>query len=176
MPPRKFGMFAGQKHADKAELAVVSSPEPARSKKQLPELDEAFEPEPGKRIRRPASRRLLKQQLAQHDKAKREALREERASEKAANEAAKEAKKLTQNSTQVGKKGKAAKGATKVHWKDVKHLVKANEKKLAKETNRAKKSKKATDAPNSPMVLIDNSGIDPSEYRRYNARGVAVVK
>lgn len=159
-------MFAGQKHANEAEIALASTPEPARTEGQSPERNRAIEPESGKRIKRPASRRLLKQQLAQHDKAKKEALRAERASERAAKEVKKAAR--------VGLKGKATKGAPKLHWNEVRHIVKENDKNRANKEKRTKKSKEAK-VRKSPIVLIDNSDIDPGEYRRFDARGAAVV-
>ncbi|KAF2173333.1 hypothetical protein M409DRAFT_17273 [Zasmidium cellare ATCC 36951] len=110
MTPKKFGMFGSKDHTKKAQKATLPDNEKAQPEEPSPK--KANTRERTGRIKRSASRQLLKQQLADLDKSKKEARRTERARQKAA-KASKGAVKVKKMRVKGGSRLKQAGGMSK---------------------------------------------------------------
>lgn len=140
MTPKKFGMFGGGGNRQYDDLPTdekhAETKKPTSAKNKAKEVS-------GRRIKRPAGQELLKKQLADKARSRKEALRAERDQRKKGEKKNKEIK---------GKPGKTP--HKQVHWNDIRHQIRA---KLLKQAEKKKL-----------YVLIDNSGIDMNEYERFD--------
>ncbi|KAK4507326.1 hypothetical protein PRZ48_001061 [Zasmidium cellare] len=110
MTPKKFGIFGSRTYRKEAEKTTVPNDDQPRPEEQSSKKAEPREQRG--RIKRPASRQLLKKQLADLDKSKKEARKAELAQQKAAKEAKKARKVKVKTMTIKGgsKKLKQANG------------------------------------------------------------------